>query len=167
MKQLGRLELIFRFLALDFGFTTRHTYSATYKMEKIIINTDGAARGNPGPAAASYIIRKDDGEVLAKAGIVLGETTNNVAEYTAVKLAFDKIVQEFSGILPADVVVLSDSKLVVEQLSGNFKVKSANLKVLFNEVKQLEQKIGEVSYRYIPRAENYQADLLANLALDN
>ncbi|KKS69036.1 MAG: Ribonuclease HI [Candidatus Daviesbacteria bacterium GW2011_GWA2_42_7] len=70
-------------------------------MEKIIINTDGAARGNPGPAAASFVIRKGSGEVLAKEGVLLGETTNNVAEYMAVKIAFDKIVQDFSGILPA------------------------------------------------------------------
>lgn len=136
-------------------------------MEKIIINTDGAARGNPGPAAASFIIRNDTGEVLAKAGIALGETTNNVAEYTAVKLSFEKIVQEFSGILPADVEVNSDSKLVVEQLSGNYKIKNSNLRQLFDEVKLMEEKIGKVVYRYIPRAENYQADLLANLALDN
>ncbi|KKS64127.1 hypothetical protein A3A14_02895 [Candidatus Daviesbacteria bacterium RIFCSPLOWO2_01_FULL_43_38] len=135
-------------------------------MEKIIINTDGAARGNPGPAAASFVIRKGSGEVLAKEGVLLGETTNNVAEYMAVKIAFDKIVQDFSGILPANVEVLSDSKLIVEQLSGNFKIKNANLRVLFNEVKQLEQKIGQIVYRHIPRTENYQADMLANLALD-
>lgn len=135
-------------------------------MEKIIVNTDGAARGNPGPAAASFIIRKDSGEVLAKEGAVLGETTNNVAEYTAVRLAFEKILQEFSGILPVDVEVLSDSKLIVEQLSGSFKIKNPNLKILFNEVKRLEEKVGRVIYRYIPRAENCQADLLANQALD-
>lgn len=135
-------------------------------MTKLIINTDGAARGNPGPAASSFIIRKEGGEVLAKEGVVLGEATNNVAEYTAVKLAFDKVVQEFSGLIPANVEVLSDSKLIVEQLAGNFKVKNANLKVIFNEVKQLEEKMGQVVYHYIPREENSQADLLANLALD-
>lgn len=136
-------------------------------MEKIIINTDGAARGNPGPAASSFIIRKDSGEVLFQEGVVLGETTNNVAEYTAITLAFDKMLQEFSVILPADVEVRSDSKLVVEQLSGNFKIKNANLKLIFDKVKMQEGKIGKVAYHYIPRGENSQADMLANLALDS
>ncbi len=135
-------------------------------MSKLIINTDGAARGNPGPAASSFIVRDSSGQIIVQEGVVLGETTNNVAEYTAVKLAFNKIVQEFSGLLPADVEVLSDSKLVVEQLSGNFKIKNPNLKIIFDEVKLLEEKIGDVIYRYIPRGENSQADLLANIALD-
>ncbi len=136
-------------------------------MTKLIVNTDGAARGNPGPAASSFIIRDSEGAILSQDGVCLGETTNNVAEYSAVKFALNRIVLEFSGILPADVEVKSDSKLIVEQLSGNFKIKNMTLRALFNEIKLLEGKIGSVNYIHIPREQNYQADLLANKALDD
>lgn len=136
-------------------------------MTKIIINTDGASRGNPGQAASSFIIKTESGEIIASDGICLGIATNNEAEYSAVKFALEKLITEFSDRLPVQVKVKADSRLIVEQLSGNFKIKNDRMKVLFESVKVLEKKVGDVEYIYIPRAENSKADLLANIALDN
>lgn len=134
---------------------------------KIIIYTDGGARGNPGPGASAYVIKEDGGQLLIKDGIFLGVATNNEAEYQAVIEAFNRVLEDFKNNLPVEVEVRADSKLVVEQLSGNFKVKNPRIKVLFDKVQSLEREIGKVNYTYIPRAQNYLADELVNQILDN
>lgn len=135
------------------------------KIKKFIIYTDGAARGNPGPAAAAYLIKNEAGEVLTKGGVTLGISTNNQAEYQAVRLALKKLGSEFKDQLPADIEIRSDSELLVGQLSGRFKVKNQQLKIFFDQIKLLEFEVGRVSYRRIPRQENFQADQLVNSIL--
>lgn len=133
---------------------------------KLIIYTDGGARGNPGPGAAAYVIKDINGQVLQKDGTFLGMATNNEAEYQAVREAFQRILEDFKNNLPGEIEIRADSKLVVEQLSGNFKVKNPRIKALFDQVKNLQNEVGQVNYTYIPRAENFLADELVNQILD-
>lgn len=135
--------------------------------KKYIIYTDGAARGNPGPAAAAFVIQGEDGVIWVQEGVALGHATNNKAEYTAVKIALERLVKDFASSLPASVELRSDSMLMVNQLSGNYQVKNEELKALYESVKALEKSVGKVSYVYTPRSNNFLADKLANQALDN
>lgn len=136
-------------------------------MKKFLIFTDGASRGNPGPASVGFIIRSSDGVIWVQEGIYLGTATNNVAEYSAVKLALKRLLKDFAHILPVEVAVKVDSLLVAKQLTGLYKIKNVNLKSIFLDIKQLEQQVGKVNYTYIPRTQNFMADKLANYALDN
>lgn len=131
-----------------------------------VINTDGASKGNPGPASYGYIIKNRGGAIVHQEGKLIGETTNNVAEYTAVIKALEYIVERFFRKAPHRIEVVSDSRLVVEQLSGRFKIKSPNLIPLFEEIKSLEIEAGRVFYRAVPREENFIADRLANLPFE-
>lgn len=133
---------------------------------KFFINTDGASRGNPGPAAYGYIIKDSKGEILHQEGGVLGKTTNNVAEYTAVVKALEYIAQYYGKQSPHAVTVMLDSLLVAQQLSGVYKIKSEGLRPLFIQARELMNELGEVTFTHIPRAQNYIADRLANMALD-
>lgn len=136
-------------------------------MTKLIINTDGASRNNPGAAAASYVIQNEESKLLFTGGQYLGIATNNEAEYWAVKLALEKVKNDFSHILPATIEIRADSLLVVQQLAGVYKIKNERLKVLFNQIKDLEKVIGSVFYIHIPREQNAEADKQANFILDN
>lgn len=136
-------------------------------MKKFIIFTDGASRGNPGHSAVGFIIKTTDGVTWVQVSRYLGITTNNVAEYQAVKLALEKLTYDFSHFLPAEVEVRLDSQLICRQLSGLYKVKKPTLKVIFNRIRQLEGVTGIVTYTHIPRNQNFLADRLANIALDN
>lgn len=135
---------------------------------KIIIHTDGGARGNPGPAAVGVSI-EENGKEIAGFGKAIGETTNNVAEYTAVIEAMlwlrnNPITQLTNN--PITQFYL-DSTLVVNQLNGIFKIKDARLRELFTKVKILEQEVGGgVQYASVPREQNRRADFLVNQALD-
>lgn len=135
-------------------------------MNKLIINTDGASRANPGQAAAAYIIYDERGGLIFEAGLYLGVMTNNEAEYLGVKLALECIRDKLAGKIPALVEVRSDSMLIVNQLMGVYKVKNARLKQIHAQVKDLEKEVGLVRYSYIARAKNSQADKLANQILD-
>ena len=130
------------------------------------IHTDGGARGNPGPAAIGVVIEPQTGEVLTISKYI-GATTNNVAEYTAVIEALEKlntaIPKESRGV----VQFLLDSLLVVCQLTGKYKIKNMDLFSLSVKIKKLEKEWGSrVMYQHIPRAENAAADKLVNQALD-
>ena len=144
----------------------------------LTIHTDGGARGNPGPAAVGVVIEGtiQDGKVqknvVIEFGKKIGETTNNVAEYTAVIEALEAIqnlIKEHAG-KTQDVVTLKfllDSTLVVNQINGIFKVKEPRLRQLLLEVHALEVEVGgEISYTYVPRAQNARADFFVNKALD-
>lgn len=133
-------------------------------MEKIIIYTDGGSRGNPGPAASGFIIFDQNNNILVKGGKYLGVGTNNEAEYQALILALEKVKE---GVVAQEIEVRADSKLVVEQLNGNFKVKNSRIKVLYEIVKGLEQGLARVSYHHIPRSENFLADEIVNVILDS
>lgn len=132
---------------------------------KLLINTDGASRGNPGHSAYGFIIKDESGTVLHQEGGYMGIATNNVAEYTAILKALQYIKNQFSNkSLTLD--CYADSKLLIEQLSGRFKVKNHTLKRFFEQIKLLELSLGVVFYRHIPREQNFLADKLANQALD-
>lgn len=133
---------------------------------KFIINTDGASRGNPGPAAGSFIICDQNGMKLDSGGIYVGFTTNNEAEYLAVNFALKKLLEIGKKDLPCEVLIKADSLLIVNQLSGRFKIKNSRLKILAEGIRLMEKKIGKVIYNYIPRTENKQADRIANQILD-
>jgi ribonuclease HI len=128
------------------------------------IHTDGGARGNPGPAGAGVVIKNaDNGEVVRRAHKYLGETTNNQAEYLAVILG----LREAADLHPDSVMVVADSELLVRQLTGEYKVKNAELAKRFLEVRNLEVRLGKpVRYRHVPREQNREADALANKAMD-
>lgn len=132
----------------------------------LVINTDGASRGNPGEAAYGIVIRKREGEILHQEGKRLGINTNNYAEYTAILEAIRYVVDHYSAKGPHKIEVLCDSLLAAQQLLGNYKIKNPILKEIYYQIKALEMDVGVVSYRHIPREENFVADRLANIALD-
>lgn len=132
-------------------------------MPKVVIYTDGGARGNPGPAGAGVVIINGDKTERIKA--FLGEKqTNNWAEYEAVILALGKCLEMM--LLGHDIEFRLDSQLVVEQLKGNWKIKEAGLKTQAGKVRSLLKDFGTVTFTYIPREENKEADRLVNEALD-
>jgi probable phosphoglycerate mutase len=132
----------------------------------LIIYTDGASRGNPGDASYGYIIYARGGEILRQDGKVLGVTTNNVAEYTAVLAAYQYVLNKWGNENSLKIELRADSRLVIEQLAGRFKIKSPHLIEIFKQIKQIESKLGLIHYKHVPRAENFIADRLANQALD-
>ena len=129
---------------------------------KARLYTDGGARGNPGPAAAAYVLETDDGHVLAALGEAIGVATNNVAEYRALVAGLAKALE--LGV--DDVEVVSDSELLVKQMNGEYRVKNAALVELSLEASHLARELGRVRYRAVRRAENELADRLVNDALD-
>lgn len=133
---------------------------------KLTIHTDGGARGNPGPAAIGVVIEKD-GKSLAQIGKTIGETTNNVAEYTAVIEALVWIKENVSKAGESEKNFFLDSTLVVNQLNGTFKIKDAKLRELLTKIRSLEGEVGGgTRYTYVPREQNSSADSLVNRALD-
>ncbi len=133
---------------------------------KLIIYTDGASRGNPGPASYGFVILNAYGKLLYKEGKYLGVTTNNVAEYQAVLESLKYVTKTWNN-HKIFVEIFMDSKLVVEQLSGRFKIKSSHLRPVALQIKILSLKLKGVVYSHIPRSQNIEADKMANLALDN
>jgi probable phosphoglycerate mutase len=131
---------------------------------RLVIEADGGARGNPGPAGYGALVTDGQtGEVLAERHESLGVTTNNVAEYSGLIAGLRAAAELAPG---ADVQVRMDSRLVVEQMSGNWKIKDANLRVLAASAREVSDQLGRVSYSWIPRAQNARADRLANQAMD-
>jgi probable phosphoglycerate mutase len=124
--------------------------------------TDGGARGNPGPAAYGYVLEADDGTLLAAHGERIGVATNNVAEYRALIAGLEKALE-----LGLDEVgVVSDSELLVKQMTGEYRVKNEALKKLNDEAERVARRIGDVSYTAVRREHNELADRLVNEALD-
>lgn len=134
---------------------------------KIIIYTDGASRGNPGRASYGFTISDEKGKLIYEEGKYIGITTNNVAEYTAVLKALEYIEEKLTKNGPVNIELFADSKLVVEQLSGRYKIKSPHLKPLIEQIKLLSIELGGVIHGHVPRSKNTEADRLANLALDS
>ena len=131
-------------------------------IEKVIICTDGAARGNPGPAAIGATIKDEKGNLLAAISRRLGHTTNNQAEYRAVIAALEQAAK----LGARHVEVRADSELVVKQINGQYKVKNAAIRPLYQQVVKLTGRFDSFKIGYIPRAKNAEADALANQALD-
>ncbi|HRK48750.1 MAG TPA: reverse transcriptase-like protein, partial [Nocardioides sp.] len=128
----------------------------------VIIEADGGSRGNPGPAAYGAVLRDaDTGAVIAEDGTTIGVATNNVAEYSGL-IAGLRLAEEFAP--EADIEVRMDSKLVVEQMSGRWKIKHPDMRPLATEANRLAP-FG-TTYTWVPRERNKHADRLANEALD-
>src|SRR3989338_3020440 len=130
----------------------------------LTIYTDGASRGNPGRASFGFVISEGK-EKIYEEGKYIGIATNNIAEYTAVLKALEYITKTFSS-KGLTLKFFMDSRFVAEQLSGRFKIKNANLKIIFDQIRTFEVSLGEISYTHVPRAANFAADRMANLALD-
>ena len=129
---------------------------------KAKLSTDGGARGNPGPAAYGYVLEADDGTVLDARGRAIGVATNNVAEYRALVAGLEKAVE----LAVDELEVVSDSELLVRQMTGDYKVKNETLRELWEEANALERKLGRVRYTSVRREHNELADRLVNDALD-
>lgn len=133
---------------------------------KLTVNTDGGARGNPGPAAIGVVIQQD-GEIIHEHNDYLGEQTNNVAEYEALLYSLGWLNRFCKDTTVDSVEFLLDSKLVIEQTQGHWKVKEAHLQELVGKAKTLLSSLPcKYSFRYVPRAQNAHADKLVNQALD-
>lgn len=131
----------------------------------LLVYCDGGARGNPGPAAIGVSVLDNSKTEILALGKKIGETTNNVAEYKAVELAFESILEQ--KLLASTIRFFLDSRLVVNQLKGLFKIKNQNLKQLAIRIKKMEQQTqASVTYFHIPREQNTRADFLVNQALD-
>lgn len=132
------------------------------KYSKLIIYSDGGARGNPGPAGIGAVIYDEEKNIVHEISEYLGETTNNQAEYRAVIAAIEKLkefeVEELNFFL--------DSELVVKQLNGQYKVKNAGLAPLFVKIHNARQSFKKVTFSHVRREYNKEADALANRAMD-
>ena len=134
--------------------------------KNLIIFTDGGARGNPGPSAVGVVIKTEAGEILATVSQRIGESTNNVAEYRAVIAALTWLKDNHQSSITNYQFYL-DSKLVVNQINGLYKIKQNHLRELLFEVRKLEQEVGgNIYYNLVPREKNWEADKLVNEALD-
>jgi len=128
----------------------------------VIINTDGGARGNPGPGACGAVVKDQTGNIIRREGKLLGVCTNNEAEYHGLILGLETALE-----LGADSVEINmDSELVVKQLRGEYRVKEPRLGQLYTKAKALEQKFGEVRYFAVRRESNKEADAIVNQVLD-
>jgi ribonuclease HI len=128
----------------------------------LIVSCDGAARGNPGPAGIGVQITDPDGNVVAEIAEGLGETTNNVAEYTAAIRG----LQRAAELGASRVLLRSDSKLLIEQLAGRYRVKAAHLQDLHRAVLDQAVAFQEVRFEHVRRERNREADRLANAGVD-
>jgi ribonuclease HI len=129
---------------------------------KLFLNVDGASRGNPGPAAIGVTVKDENNRLLASISETIGNTTNNQAEYRALIAGLEKAI----NLGAKEVVVNSDSELLVKQLQGHYRVKNAELKSLYLEVVKLAYSLASFRIAAIPRELNREADKLANMALD-
>lgn len=130
----------------------------------IVIYTDGGARNNPGPAAAGVVIL-ENGHVVAELKQYLGSQTNNWAEYEAVAIALQEAQR--MGLNTKEIEIRMDSKLAVEQISGNWKIKEPTLKPQVAKVHALLKDFSKYRFVHIPREENAEADRLVNEAIDD
>lgn len=139
------------------------------KINLLEIHTDGGSRGNPGPAAVGVSATIDEQEIFTVSKTI-GETTNNIAEYTAVIEALKKIENE--KLKSSKIRFILDSELIVRQITGQYKVKLPHLQELKSEivklVEGLRQKgiVDQMTFKHVKRSENKRADELVNIALD-
>lgn len=131
------------------------------------IYTDGGSRGNPGPAAYGFVIYDSEMNLVYEEGKAIGNTTNNVAEYSGITEAL-KWLDQNRKIDKPSIKVFMDSQLAVMQLSGFWKIKNENIRNFSFTIKVLEKKLGgNISYSHVRRELNKEADRLVNLALDS
>jgi ribonuclease HI len=128
----------------------------------LTIHIDGAARGNPGPAAYALVVAGEDGSVIDEKAGSLGRATNNVAEYTALLHALERAAELGAG----RVAIRSDSELLVKQMNGEYRVKNEDLRALYDDARQLLRGFDSVTFTHVPRGQNSHADRLCNEELD-
>ena len=136
---------------------------ATDWPKEVLIYTDGASRGNPGAAGAGLVVYNMNKVCLYEEAFFLGVKTNNFAEYSAVLRALQLSAENKVN----NLLLKSDSEFLVKQLSGLYKVKSSNIKTLYEKCKQQESQMQKVKFQHIRREKNKRADQLANMILDN
>lgn len=129
---------------------------------RLVVYTDGASRGNPGPSGAGALVATPDGEVLAEVAEGLGETTNNVAEYTAAIRGLEKAAE----LGAREVLLRTDSQLLVNQLLGRYRVRTPHLQPLHRKLRELAATFDNVTFEHVPRERNADADRLANRGVD-
>ncbi len=129
---------------------------------KLVVNVDGGARGNPGPAAIGAVVQHPGGKVLEEHGERIGTATNNVAEYRALLFGIERAVE----LGASELELVGDSELIVRQVKGEYKVKDAALRELHAEVKRALRPFDRWSIRHVRREHNAEADRLVNAALD-
>ncbi|MDX6610427.1 MAG: ribonuclease [Solirubrobacterales bacterium] len=129
---------------------------------KLVVNVDGGARGNPGPAAIAAVVQDEEGGVLQEHGERIGRATNNVAEYKALLLG----VGMAASLGASEIELVGDSELVVKQVKGEYKVKDATMRELHAQVKAALRDFDSWSIRHVRREHNAEADRLVNEALD-
>jgi len=129
---------------------------------KLVINIDGACRGNPGPSSVGVIIRDAHGKILREHHRCLGSATNNVAEYSALQDALE-LAKELGG---TEITVRSDSQLLVRQFNGQYRVKNPVLFKQLVKIHALRPHFASLELVHVPREQNKDADRLANAALD-
>ncbi len=129
----------------------------------ILAYTDGASRGNPGESGIGIVLKDEFGNVIASHGGYIGKATNNIAEYTALTTCL-KLVQ---GMKCSNLIVHSDSELIVRQMNGQYKVKDKRLKKHFENIQNILTALPfQFVIRYVPREKNQEADQLANHGID-
>lgn len=136
--------------------------SKTSELTEVKLYADGGSRGNPGPSASGFVLLTMDDQVLVEKGVYLGITTNNQAEYQALKLG----LEEAGRLRVKTVHVYMDSLLVVNQMKGIFKVKNRDLWPIHESAKELSKSFKQVSFTQVPRELNKAADAQVNIALD-
>jgi len=128
----------------------------------MVVNVDGGARGNPGPAAVGVVLRNGGGEVVEELGRRIGSATNNVAEYRALLLGIER-ARELGA---TELELIGDSELIVRQVKGEYKVKDAALRELHTQVRTALAPFESWSIRHVRREANAEADRLVNETLD-
>ena len=129
---------------------------------RLVVHVDGGARGNPGPAAIGVVTSTPDGEVVDELAELIGEATNNVAEYRALLRGLER-ARELGA---TEVEVVNDSELVARQVQGAYKVKHPGLRPLYDQAMEALRGFERWSVRSVPRDQNAHADQLVNAALD-
>ena len=129
---------------------------------RLVVHVDGGARGNPGPAAIGVVTSTPDGEVVDELAELIGEATNNVAEYRALLRGLER-ARELGA---TEVALVNDSELVARQVQGAYKVKHPGLRPLYDQAMEALRGFERWSVRSVPRAQNADADQLVNAALD-
>jgi ribonuclease HI len=130
--------------------------------DRLVVNVDGGARGNPGPAAIAAVASTPDGEVIESRGEAIGTATNNVAEYRALLLGIELAREQGA----AEVELIGDSELIVKQVKGEYRVKDAGLRPLHAQARAALEAFDRWSIRHVRREHNAAADALVNETLD-
>ena len=134
-----------------------------FLQDELCIYTDGASRGNPGPSGAAALIYGKNNILIDKVSKFLGDSTNNMAEYSALLLALNRAID----LGAKRVKIVTDSQLMARQWTGLYKVKNLSIKSIYDEAKKIARKLEHVEVIHVGRSENIQADRLVNEVIDH